>query len=98
MAVLSPRGAIKEYYEEPKHANFKVGDIYIGSVKKINKNLNAAFVDIGHEKDAFLHYLDLGPAFVSMAKYVKRLRRSAGSSKITEVDLCLLYTSDAADE
>ncbi len=50
---------------------FSVGDIYLGKVKKVMPGLNAAFVDIGHEKDAFLHYLDLGPQFSSLSKYLK---------------------------
>lgn len=50
---------------------FSVGDIYLGKVKKVMPGLNAAFIDIGHEKDAFLHYLDLGPQFSSLSKYLK---------------------------
>ncbi|MFC2115296.1 Rne/Rng family ribonuclease [Bacteroidota bacterium] len=50
---------------------FSVGDIYLGKVKKVMPGLNAAFVDIGYEKDAFLHYLDLGPQFNSLNKYLK---------------------------
>jgi ribonuclease G len=50
---------------------FSVGDVYLGKVKKVMPGLNAAFVDIGHEKDAFLHYLDLGPQFSSLSKYLK---------------------------
>jgi len=51
---------------------FVVGDIYLGKVKKIMGGLNAAFVDIGYEKDAFLHYLDLGPQFKTVEKYTRR--------------------------
>lgn len=50
---------------------FSVGDIFLGKVKKVMPGLNAAFIDIGHEKDAFLHYLDLGPQFSSLSKYLK---------------------------
>ena len=50
---------------------FSVGDIHLGKVKKVMPGLNAAFVDIGHEKDAFLHYLDLGPQFSSLSKFLK---------------------------
>jgi ribonuclease G len=35
--------------------------------------LNAAFVNVGYEKDAFIHYLDLGPHFASYAKYLKQV-------------------------
>lgn len=60
-----------ELEHEKKDNNFSVGDIYLGRVKKIMPSLNACFVDIGYEKDAFLHYLDLGPQFQSLVKYIK---------------------------
>ena len=46
--------------------------MYLGRVKKLMPSLNACFVDVGYEKDAFLHYLDLGPQFNSLEKYVKQ--------------------------
>jgi ribonuclease G len=49
---------------------FSVGDIYLGKVRKIMPGLNAAFVNIGHEKDAFIHYLDLGSQFLSLERVV----------------------------
>ncbi|MBQ4390541.1 MAG: Rne/Rng family ribonuclease [Paludibacteraceae bacterium] len=52
--------------------SFAVGNIYFGRVKKIMPALNAAFVDVGHEKEAFLHYLDLGSEFRTTAEYVKK--------------------------
>ncbi len=52
---------------------FAVGDIYIAKVKKIISGLNAVFVDLGYEKDAFLHYHDLGPQFSSLSKLLKDL-------------------------
>ncbi len=52
---------------------FAVGNIYYGRVKKIMPALNAAFVDVGHEKEAFLHYLDLGTEFLTQQKYVAKL-------------------------
>ncbi|NNF02437.1 MAG: ribonuclease E/G, partial [Bacteroidia bacterium] len=54
---------------EKKDQKFSVGDIYLGKVKKIAPGLNAAFIDVGYEKDAFLHYLDLGPQVRSLLKY-----------------------------
>jgi ribonuclease G len=59
-----------ELNKEKSNLKFAVGDIYLGRVKKIMPGLNAAFVDIGYEKDAFLHYLDLGPQFKSLHKYL----------------------------
>jgi ribonuclease G len=60
-----------ELNNEKKDNQFAVGDIYLGRIKKIIPGLNAAFVDIGYEKDAFLHYLDLGPKIKSLLKYTK---------------------------
>ena len=59
-----------QLHKEKTDLKFAVGDIYLGKVKKIMPGLNAAFVDIGYEKDAFLHYLDLGPQFRSLQKYM----------------------------
>ena len=59
-----------QLHKEKTDLKFAVGDIYLGKVKKIMPGLNAAFVDIGYEKDAFLHYLDLGPQFRSLQKYL----------------------------
>lgn len=47
--------------------------MYLGRVKKLMPGLNACFVDVGFEKDAFLHYLDLGPQFHSYQKYLKQV-------------------------
>jgi ribonuclease G len=59
-----------ELNREKNNFRFSVGDIYLGRIKKIMPGLNAAFIDIGFEKDAFLHYLDLGPQFKSLEKYL----------------------------
>lgn len=60
-----------ELHREKNNNSFSVGDIYLGKIKKIAPGLNAAFVDVGYEKDAFLHYLDLGPQINSLLKYSK---------------------------
>ncbi|MBR2072847.1 MAG: Rne/Rng family ribonuclease [Alistipes sp.] len=59
-----------ELSKEQCKTGFSVGDIYLGKVRKIMPGLNAAFVNIGHEKDAFIHYLDLGSQFLSLQKVV----------------------------
>jgi ribonuclease G len=59
-----------ELNKEKSNPKFSVGDIYLGRVRKIMPGLNAAFVDVGYEKDAFLHYLDLGPQFRSLQNYL----------------------------
>ncbi len=75
IALLRDKRLIECHYES-KEETFTVGDIYLGTVKKLVAGLNAAFVDVGHEKDAFLHYLDLGPQVRSLNKYVKNVRSS----------------------
>ena len=60
-----------EYHLEESDSSFTVGDIYLGTVKKLVTGLNAAFVDIGYEKDAFLHYLDLGQHINTLNKFTK---------------------------
>ncbi|MBO7330485.1 MAG: ribonuclease E/G, partial [Alistipes sp.] len=59
-----------ELNKEQCQTGFAVGDIYLGKVRKIMPGLNAAFVNIGHEKDAFIHYLDLGSQFSSLQRVV----------------------------
>ena len=53
-------GKLIELHEERGNTDFAVGDVYLGRIRRVVPSLNAAFVDVGHEKDAFLHYLDLG--------------------------------------
>ena len=59
--------------KESRNASSAVGDIYLAKVKKIMPGLNASFVNVGHEKEAFLHYLDLGSHFSSYHAFVKQL-------------------------
>lgn len=59
--------------KEARDISYAVGDIYLAKVKKLMPGLNAAFVNVGFEKDAFLHYLDLGPHFASYEAYLKQL-------------------------
>lgn len=63
-----------EFHQDDETGKFTTGDIYLGTVKKVVQGLNAAFIDIGFDKDAFLHYLDLGPQFASLNKFSKLLR------------------------
>jgi ribonuclease G len=68
LALLEDKQLI-ELNKEKRNIQFSVGDIYLGKVKKIMPGLNAAFINIGYERDAFLHYLDLGAQFRSLHKY-----------------------------
>jgi ribonuclease G len=68
LALLEDKQLI-ELNKEKRNVKFSVGDIYLGKVKKIMPGLNAAFINVGYERDAFLHYLDLGAQFRTLNKY-----------------------------
>src|SRR4030095_102100 len=70
IALLEDRKLV-ELHSEKADANFAVGDLYLGKVKKLIPGLNAAFVDVGFEKDAFLHYTDLSPYVRSVLKFTQ---------------------------
>ncbi len=57
--------------KEARNIAYAVGDIYLAKVKKLMPGLNAAFVNVGYEKDAFLHYLDLGSQFSTYSSFIK---------------------------
>ncbi len=71
IAVLEDKNLV-ELQKEAHNVSFAVGDIYLGKVKKLMPGLNAAFIDVGYKKDAFLHYLDLGPNFNTQQKFLKQ--------------------------
>ena len=73
IALLEDKNLV-EYQTEPRSASFSVGNIYVAKVKKLMPGLNASFVDVGFERDAFLHYLDLGNQFNSYEKYLKQVQ------------------------
>lgn len=87
LALLKDKQLI-ELHKEKHDNDFSVGDVYVGKVRKVIPSLNAAFVNVGYEKDAFLHYLDLGPQYRSMNGYVQKTLKgtqpsaSLASSKI----------------
>ena len=68
IALLEDKKLV-ELHSEQADANFAVGDLYLGKVKKLIPGLNAAFVEVGFEKDAFLHYTDLSPYVRSILKF-----------------------------
>ena len=75
--ALTEGGRLIEFdRESDSDAQFSVGDVYLGKVKKLLPSLNAAFVDIGDEKEAFIHYLDLGINFKSFDYFVKQINIS----------------------
>lgn len=68
IALLENKKLVEYHLDLYDKEGFSAGDIYLGRVKKINPGLNAAFVDIGHDKDAFIHYSDLSP-------YIRTIKR-----------------------
>lgn len=73
IALLEDKNLV-EYQTEPRSQSFSVGNIYLAKVKKLMPGLNASFINVGYEREAFLHYLDLGTQFTSYEKYVKQVR------------------------
>jgi ribonuclease G len=82
IAIIEDKKLV-EIHTERRNNRFAVGDVYIGIVKRILPGLNAAFVDIGYPRDAFLHYLDLGPQIESQKRYIKSIL--ASKSNITPI-------------
>jgi len=68
IALLEDK-ALVELHREDANSAFTVGDIFLGKIKRIRSDLNAAFVDVGYKKDAFLHYTDLGTSIKSLVKF-----------------------------
>jgi len=72
--ALTEDDRLMEISREPRDRDvFAVGNIYYGRVRKVMPALNAVFVDVGHEKEAFLHFLDLGSEFYSTQSFVSKL-------------------------
>jgi len=71
--ALLKDGKLTELHKEEDKNDFAVGDILIAKVRKPVTGLNAAFVNVGYEKDAFLHYHDLGPQLATMLKFIKQV-------------------------
>ncbi len=80
-----------ELHREKNNSKFSVGDIYLGKTKKVMTGLNAAFIDVGYEKDAFLHYLDLGQQAQSLNKFVEQTQN--GKQNVSN----LMYFKNEAD-
>ncbi len=86
--ALLEDGRLCELHEEEDKHDFVVGDLFIGKVKKLAPNLNAAFVNIGYGKDAFLHYQDLGPQFLTYKKFLKdTISKKQSSSSLKDFEI-----------
>ncbi len=71
--ALLKDGKLIELQKDEDGSNFSVGDVFMAKIRKSVPGLNAAFVNVGYEKDAFLHYHDLGPKLPTLLKFVKRV-------------------------
>lgn len=86
--ALTEDNTLVEFQKEGQNTAFNVGNIYLGRVKKLLPGLNACFVDVGYEREAFLHYLDLGINFNTLDKYIRQVlsdrKRLASISKVQQ--------------
>ncbi|HEA29993.1 MAG TPA: ribonuclease E/G [Leeuwenhoekiella sp.] len=71
--ALLKDGKLIELHKDEEDNQFNVGDIFVAKIRKTVQGLNAAFVNVGYEKDAFLHYHDLGPQLPTLLQFVKRV-------------------------
>ena len=74
--ALAEDGRLVEFSRESREATFSVGNIYVAKVKKIMPGLNSAFIDVGFEKEGFLHYLDLGLNFSTIKEFFSKNKNS----------------------
>ena len=85
--ALLEDGRLVSLQKESRDASYAVGNLYLAKVKKLMPGLNAAFVNVGFEKDAFLHYLDLGSQFNTYSAFIEQIMADKNSvpniSKIT---------------
>ena len=85
--ALAEDGKLVEFSRESRVATFSVGNIYVAKVKKIMPGLNSAFIDVGFEKEGFLHYLDLGLNFSTIKDF---LSKNKGSHSLNMKDVRFL--------
>lgn len=82
--ALLEGGKLVEIHSQKTNNSSTVGDIFLASAKKLMPGLNAGFMDIGHRKDAFLHYTDLGPQIKSLIKYTNGVMKGSYNSPMLE--------------
>ncbi len=85
--ALLEESKLVEIHRQKSNASFNVGDIYLGRVKKLMPGLNAAFIDIGHRKDAFLHYTDLGPKLPCLLRYTRMSVNGGQGPSLDDFDI-----------
>ncbi|GAB3015018.1 Rne/Rng family ribonuclease [Niabella terrae] len=81
IALLEDKKLV-ELHSEKTDARFAVGDLYLGKVKRLMPGLNAAFIDVGFEKDAFLHYTDLSPYAKSLLKFTQQAMQATDAAPV----------------
>ncbi len=96
--ALLKDGRLTELVQEDAKQQFSVGDVYLGQVRKLAPSLNAAFVDVGYEKDAFLHYHDLGPQISSWQSFNKKVHLGKQPANIANFTMEPLIEKDGAME
>lgn len=92
--ALLEDGRLVSLQKETRDASYAVGNLYIAKVKKLMPGLNAAFVNVGYDKDAFLHYLDLGSQFNTYAQFIKSVREHTDKKPPSISQLKLLPDMD----
>ena len=86
IALLNDRKLIEYHQDDSSESDLVVGDIYLGVISHVAPHMNAAFVNIGQERDGFLHYSDLGPQVRTMLKFTdKQLKQKNASYKLTNL-------------
>ena len=81
--ALLEDGRLMSLQREARDASYAVGNLYFAKVKKLMPGLNAAFVNVGYGKEAFLHYLDLGSQFSSYQEFLKQVKESGGKRAVS---------------
>ncbi|MCO5233074.1 MAG: Rne/Rng family ribonuclease [Chitinophagales bacterium] len=87
IALLENKRLMEYHIDRFDQNGFSAGDIYLGRIKKINPGLNAAFVDIGHDKDAFIHYSDLSPSLLSLKKFTQSINSNTQDALLEDFEL-----------
>ena len=81
--ALLEDGRLVTLQRETRDVSYAVGNIYLAKIKKLMPGLNAAFVNVGHSKDAFLHYLDLGSQFNTLSQYIQTVRANPNKRPVS---------------
>ena len=88
IALMEDHKLIELNKESSTGRSFNIGDVYLGKVKKVMPALNAAFVDIGDEKEAFIHYLDLGLYFNAFDEFVRKTNSNTKAGSVySKIDI-----------